>query len=198
MNTNYLEVFGGLPSNLKIIINKINDESIELIYPKKKFSFATIYSIIMSLAFIGFTGFWTYLSFQGPFFLPFFSIPFWIAGVKLLIGVIVFTFETQTLTVCKSSIIFKRELFGSKKITELKIENIQSVYLECLSSNIFTMLKSYRLLFLFQTRQRKGTITLPAIESYGEPIFFFENVSEDEQELITNTLDNFIRQVKTT
>lgn len=198
MNMNYLNIFSELPSNFKIIVNKINEDTIELICPKKKLSFITVYTFIFSLAFIGFTCFWTFGSFQAAFFLPLFSIPFWIGGIKLLKGVIVFAFETQILTICKNSITFKREVFDKKEVIEFRIENIQSVELDCLGANIFTLLKSYRILYLFQTRRRGGTLTLPAIKSHGQTVLFFENATDVEQKWITNTIDNFLKQLKTT
>jgi hypothetical protein len=182
------------PRGSKMIIKKGFDDSIELFYPKKGFTFSFVPQLFFIIFWFGFLCFWTYMAAQGSIIFAMFSIPFWIIGFGMFGGLINSILETQTLILSKTSLTLKKDRPIRPKRFDLKITDIQSIRLKPLKMNPFSLFGNFKVMMKMQKSLGMGGIEMPAIISGVETVYFFEDANDAEQEWVTTSLDYVIKR----
>jgi hypothetical protein len=183
------------PKGSLIEVERNNDDSMELLYPRKGFTFSMIPQLLFTIFWIGFISFWTFMASRSSLIFASFSIPFWFVGFGMVIGIINSIFEIQWLKITRSDLtLIKKRPIHPVKI-ELLIEDIQSIRMKTLKLNPFSMFGSYKYMFKMQNSFVSG-IELPAIISGVKTENFFENANDAEQEWVTTTLENVCKILK--
>lgn len=185
------------PNGTKISIKKWGDGSIELFYPKQGFKSSMIFPLTFSIIWISFIGFWTFMALKGDLLFALFSIPFWVIGFTMLIGLINSISETQTLILSKSVLTYKKDRPIRSSNFVASVNDIESIKLKNFKvTNPFSVFGNFKMMSKMQRSFGTGGLEMPAILTGAKTTYFFEDASDAEQEWVTATLDHIIKQHK--
>lgn len=176
----------------KISLSK-NDEDIEIVVPAKKFSASDIFPIFFALFWVGFLVFWTIGAAKGSILFALFSIPFWIMGTAMIIGLINSFDEDNVITIKREGIsLFKNRPINSKEYS-VKYSDIYSIKMGNLKfNNPLSMASNFRLM----SKLNMMGIQTPTLNFGNESINFFEQASEAEQDWIIRLLNIILKKYK--
>lgn len=127
------------PLGSLIELTKRYDGIVELNYPQKGFTASDIPTVFFALFWMIFISFWTFMASSAPGFFALFSIPFWIAGLGMWMGLINGIFETQSLQLARDQItLLKKRPIGTKTIT-YSLKEIVDIKMATLTTNSFSI-----------------------------------------------------------
>jgi hypothetical protein len=189
------------PESSRIQMKKGYRNNIELVMPRKGFSFSAVPGLLFSFIWLGFVAVWTLLASAGGVGFALFSIPFWIIGLLILGATVGSAFSTQTLVIDNNQLTFSRtQLFG-KKTRQFSIRDIDSIEISPVTNRLLKSLN--RPGTSAGVRVRKGDhmhntrpLLTPAIHSQGTVTHFFEHVNEEGQEWTVTFLGQFVQKIK--
>ena len=183
------------PKGAKIELTREFDDNFLIFMPKKGVSFSDIPLLFFCVFWLGFISFWTWGASQGSIFFAMFSIPFWLFGLFMLIGIINNISETQTIKVNRLSLtLIKSRPFNAKRY-EYDFKNIQSIKVAHMKASPFFAFSNPRYMWRLQWSFGAG-LTMPAIITGSGTRYFFEGANDAEQEWVTKFLDNKLRQAQ--
>lgn len=180
------------PNGSKIVISK-NEDSIEILLKAKKFGASDIFPVIFSLFWFGFVIFWTIGAAKGSIFFALFSIPFWIVGINMMVGIVNSLDEDHILTIKNTEIeLLKNRPINSKEY-HIEYSNIYSIKMSPMKfTNPFTMASNFRLMSKFNMMGMQ----MPTISFGDKTIIFFDQGSDAEQEWIVKFLNAVLKKNK--
>jgi hypothetical protein len=179
------------PYGSKISISKIDDK-FEIFLPSKKFSVSDIYPVAFSIFYIIILIFWTLGAMKTGSFLAFFSIPFWIVWIQLILGMVNSFDEDQIFTINKDGI----ELLINRPINRkeylMKYSEIYFIKMGGFRiNNPFALVNNFRLI---GSKFNIAGLQVPTINTGIKTIKFFELASDAEQEWIVRFLNAILRK----
>ena len=182
------------PSGSKITLRKVRRNEYEIFYPAKGFSTSIIPMIFFSLFWLGFIAFWTWGASQGSTFFALFSIPFWIVGIAMILGIVNSMRATQTIKITRQNIIIEKNRPLFSKNYSCYYNEIHSVKM---SSNSITPFNAFsNLSFNVKGYGNNKVILSPAILTGAKTIYFFEQANEAERDWIIKFLESLINDIK--
>ncbi len=190
-----LDEIGNPPKGSKISFQKIDDQ-IEIELPKKGFKVAQIGMLIFPLFWLGFISFWTWGAAQGSIVFALFSIPFWIVGIFMVIGILNTFLEKQKLKVGKSILVLEKKKIENDTSIEYTFDEIFSIDKQQVKMNGFGF-GNFKHFFRNPAQFQQG-LKYPAISTGTDTEFFFENASNAEQEWIIKFLNSWTKHHKRT
>ncbi len=183
------------PSGSKISMEKGYDRSFEFTYPKKGFSLSLIPLVLFALFWLGFISFWTWGAARGSVIFALFSIPFWLFGVNMIVGIINSVSEVQIITLSKYTLKVQRQRPIRPKSFETDLQNIQSIKMKGMKLNTFSAFGNIRCMMKMQ-RSFGTAVEVPAIITGQKTEYFFDDANDAEQEWIASTLDSLVKGMK--
>ena len=177
------------PIGSSIRITKELGDTTKLFVPKKGITASDIPQMLFTIFWLGFICFWTWGASQGSIFFALFSIPFWLVGFGMLIGLINSINETQTLTVSKSQLTFEKTRPINGRKLNFNLSEIQEIKMTHMKAGTFTAFSNPRYMWRLQ-RSFGAEILMPAIISGSGTEYFFETTNDAEQEWVTKYLSN--------
>jgi serine/threonine protein kinase len=103
------------PFGSQIILTK-NDDVLQIIFPSKGFYPALLFIGAFAIAWNSFIIFWTSIVLSAPFpgnlFFALFSLPFWAAGIGMVVNILYSLFGRERLRIDSQQISLTKELFG--------------------------------------------------------------------------------------
>jgi len=184
-----------LPLGANLQVRKSFENAIELYYPKRGFSMWSLPIGIFAIIWISFVAFWTWGASQASVLFAMFSIPFWLVGIAMIVGIINGASESQTIIIDRSILsLRKTRVFNPKTIT-VDINEIDSVSMKTPSANAFNMAGNIKN-FGKQANSNTAKFDVPTISSGIKDYSFFESATNIEQEWAVNFLQTVIEKIK--
>lgn len=183
------------PTGTKITFKKGFDDSIEFFYPKKGFTTSAIPKLIFIVFWLGFVSVWTWMASGASVVFAMFSIPFWLVGFGMLIGLIFSTSESQTLKISRTALTLERIRPFRSKIFKAPVKDIQSIRMQAPNHNSLSNISNAKVAFKTQRFNAIGGHKVPAIISGVKTEYFFESATTAEQEWVTSTLNAIIKKM---
>ncbi len=182
------------PTGSKIQFRKGMLDNVEMFVPEKGMSVKDTPILIFAIFWLSFVAFWTWGASQASVLFAMFSIPFWLVGITMLVGVVNSAKETQTVQIVGDRLILIKSRPIMPKTVEFRLAEVQAVRFTNFKGNPFSMLGNMKTM----NRQRYGNnvIEQPAIISGVRTEYFFENLNEVEQEWATAYLDAIVKKHK--
>lgn len=177
----------------EILISQGVNDKFEFSYPKKGFSVYQIPKLLFVLFWFAFIAFWTWGASQGSIFFALFSIPFWLAGFSMLIGIINDTNEIQIISIDRFRLEIKKIRPIFSKTYETNLEDIQSVKMQKVDMNKVSIFKDFN---LGSKMQYGFGMEFPAIITGGETEYFFEDANDAEQEWIIKMVGSLMQKTR--
>ena len=184
------------PRGSKIELTKEIGDNILIVMPKKRVTTSDISGLFFCVFWLGFVSFWTWSALQSSILFAMFSIPFWLIGLVMLVGIINNINETQTIEVSRSSLtLIKSRPFNSNEY-EYSFDDIQSIKMTHMQAGSFFGFSNLRYI---QRQQRflGAGLTTPTIITGLRTQYFFEWANDAEQEWVTKFLESKIRKSET-
>lgn len=177
-----------LPGNSKINIKESGIDKYEIEIPKTGFKAKHIYLTFFSIFWLAFITFWTFGAAQGSVFFALFSIPFWIVGLLMMKGLIISIFGTQKISIERDKILIIKDSPFSTKELEISYNELQSIELQPLLQNGFSVYKHMG---------NGGSFTnmntsLPTISYLTKEETIGESLSANDQKWLVNYLNEKI------
>lgn len=184
-----------MPTDSEIKVQRGLGNVTEIVLPAMGFKFTDLFMIVFGTFWVGFLIVWTSLAvFAGTFF-ALFSIPFWIAGVYIWMGVVRNITEVEIVKIDHTSItlIKKRPLFTKQK--QFVLGSIDSVKLTSPVAQSFQhpFRSSNYVICKERFNGLKGAQE-PAIVSGKETAYFFTRANTAEKEWIVYFLDTLLKK----
>jgi hypothetical protein len=158
---------------------------------------AVVPQLLFAIFWLGFISFWTWGASQGSIIFALFSIPFWLIGLNMIIGVINSANEIQVITLDKYRLTVKKVRPINAKVFETDVTEIQSIKMKAIKMNQFSPFKNFRYMIKMQ-RSFGAAVELPSIITGRKTEYFFDDANDAEQEWITSILDNLVKRIKST
>lgn len=183
------------PKGSAIEVTKEMGGAIKLFFPKKGVTASDIPLLLFTIFWLGFISFWTWGASQGSIIFALFSIPFWLVGFTMLIGLINSINETQTLTISKSQLTLEKTKPINGKRFEFNLDEIQDIKMTHMKTGPFSAFSNPRFMWRLQWSFGAGLV-LPAIMYGAGTVYFFESANDAEQDWVTKYLSIKVRQSK--
>jgi uncharacterized Fe-S cluster protein YjdI len=183
------------PKGSVIEMTKEMGDTVRLFIPKKGLTAADIPQLLFIIFWLGFICFWTLGASQGSILFAMFSIPFWLVGLTMLIGLINSINETQTLTVSKSKLTLVKTRPINGKRFDFNLADLQEIKMTHMKSGTFSFFSNPRSMSQNQSSFGAG-VEMPTIISGSGTEYFFESANDAEQDWVTKYLSNKVRQSK--
>jgi hypothetical protein len=178
------------PHNAKLQMQQGRYNSVELTLPSKGVDVSTVFAMLFAVFWLGFVSVWKVLASMGSIVFALFSIPFWFVGFMMLKNTINDIKEVHKVTFNNNEVTIEkhRPLFAQKEVIERA--NIKDVKME-------SILGIKNLSQSFKMKPRVNGIyntprEYPAIVTTNETHFFFENLSEAEQQWAVRLLKHVL------
>lgn len=169
-----------------------SDAVIEI--PRRAFGRGDIFRIGFVSFWLGFIAFWTLGASQGSIFFALFSLPFWAAGIYMLVSMINSLTERQRIRTSREEIAIQRIRPFFAKSHTIQYADIASVAVERrMPRNPGMSFRQWRQ-FGTGTSSDKDPIPLPTITHGTQKTFFAEEASEAEMTWLVNVLKAVIFQ----
>lgn len=182
------------PNGSKIILKKGLNDEIEFTYPKKGLTASLLPQLFFAIFWLSFVAFWSWGASQGSFFFALFSIPFWVIGISMIVGIVNSANEVQIVTINKNKLIVNKLRPIRPKLFETSLENIQTIKMKGLKMSPFSMFGNFRNMIKMQ-RSFGSAIEMPAIITGLKTEYFFDDANDAEQEWIVNILDRLVKKL---
>lgn len=193
MGTRISEITGGASSvqSDKIEVNEINHDLVEVYLKPEGFSSKMAGNIFFALFWNGFLVVWTTLALQDSLAFAAFSIPFWIVGLVLIVGVIVAFFGNQKIIIEKNRFILQKNVLFRRAHqiipynTLLSIENLRQLGAKKTAKLAASSSQDNGLL------SNTPTITY-TIDGKRKELMFAEHLDKNDREWLVNYLNEQI------
>jgi len=183
------------PSGSSILMTKGMNGLLELTLPKKGFTFSVIPKLLFSIFWLGFLSFWTWGASQASVLFALFSIPFWLVGLRMIVGVINSANEVQKISLNKSTLSIERIRPIRPQSFKTELNDIQAIKMKQVKMNPFAVLGDFRTMMRMQG-SFGSPVETPAIITGMKTEHFFEDANDAEQEWVTQLLQSLVKQIK--
>ena len=183
------------PKGSSVEVTKEMGDTVKVFFPKKGLTASAIPQLFFVVFWLGFICFWTFFASQGSGLFAMFSIPFWLVGFAMLIGLINSINETQTLTVSRSQVILEKKRPINAKRLEFDLRDIQEIKMSQLKAGPFSAFSNPGITWRHQSSSGAVPLT-PAIITGSGTAYFFETANDAEQDWVTKLLSNKVRQAR--
>ncbi|MCG8701149.1 MAG: hypothetical protein MI922_24055 [Bacteroidales bacterium] len=169
------------PFDTKFEMVTKSDNSFEFYYPQRSVAVSDAFFLVFMFCWLGFLGFWTYLTSQADYVFALLSVPFWVIGITLLLGFFNSFSETQSLILNEFGLtLYKNRLLNSKTY-EVDISDIQVIRMKTASFHALSIFNNFALAVRMQRSFAMGGVELPAIVTAIGTQYFFEYADDNEQ-----------------
>lgn len=182
------------PSGSRIEMSKDAEGNLQITLPKKGFAISVIPQLLFAIFWLGFISFWTWGASQASIIFAMFSIPFWIVGISMIIGIINSINEVQKISLNRSVMNIERIRPIRPKSIAIDLKSIQSIRMKAIKVNPFAMFGNFRRLSKMQS-SFGSPVETPAVIAGITTEHFFEDANDAEQEWVTTLLSNLVDQV---
>jgi len=183
------------PFGASIIVRKGYKNELELELPKKGFTASSIPQLLFAIFWLSFITFWTWGASQGSVIFALFSIPFWLIGIAMIVGLINSANERQIIKVDKYKLSIEKIRPIKSMFFEIENDKVVSIKMKNMELNQFSAFKNPSM--MFKMRGSFGnSIEYPAIITGIKTQYFFENANDAEQEWIVKLVDKIVNQNK--
>lgn len=188
-----VEVSAQPPVGSSINIERGFNRDITFSLPKSGFKAILIPQLLFSIFWLGFVAFWTWGASQGSIFFALFSIPFWVVGITMVVGIINQVNEKQVVTINKQSIKVEKRRPLKSIVFETNLANVQAVKFAPTKSTSLNFGNSFN-----QLRRSKtgygALFVAPAVITSKKTQHFFESLNEAEQDWVVQTINKELRK----
>ncbi len=184
-----------LPLGAKLQVRKSSENTIELYYPKRGFSIWSLPIGIFAVIWISFVAFWTWGASQASVLFALFSIPFWLVGIAMVIGLINGASESQTIIIDRTILLLKKSRVFNPKTITVDINEIDSISMKTPTTSTLNMSGNIKN-FGKQTNNSTVKFDVPTITSGIKDYIFFESATNIEQEWAVNFLQTVFVKIK--
>ena len=171
------------PQGSKIEFHEEFNGSTELTYPKKGLKIKQVPILLFAIVWLGFISFWTFLAAQGMPFFALFSIPFWLVGGGLILGIANSASEVEIITADRTMIRLEKKRLIRSKVEVLNWSEVHGIRMSKVKMSPFSAFSNFSRLSKMQNGMVMG-IESPGVLSASKTHYFFEDASEAEQEWI--------------
>lgn len=183
------------PADSGITMNSVDNDELLIELPKKGINASQIPTIAFALFWLLAIGFFTYISFGIDLLPVLFSIPFWLVGILMILGVIRGSQESQKITITKDAIKIEHSGLLKKSVSETKLNDIQEVLLANAPPVSFANYgKSIVSNFSAGQESKSSEKGIPTLLSYANSKTFFETTTEENQVWIVALLDDIVKK----
>lgn len=186
------DITGGASSvhSDKISVNRIKSDHTEIYLKPEGLSAKTLGTLFFATFWNGFLVFWTYMAAKGSYFFAAFSIPFWLVGLLMLVGIFTSVFGRQW-------IILKRDEFMIRKKVLFRTAQKIIPYRDLISIENSRQLGSKKTAKLLASSSADSgliskTPTITYDKSARKELMFGEHLSADDQEWLVNYMNETI------
>ena len=183
------------PNGSKISIQKGINGRMDLTLPKKGFTASQIPQLLFSIFWLSFIIFWTWGASQGSIIFAMFSIPFWLVGINMIIGIVNSANEIQNIYIDKYTLKIQRNRPIRSKTFQTKIGDIETIKMKGIKMNPLTMFGNFRQMMKMQS-SFGSPIEAPSVITGVKTEHFFEDANDAEQEWVTKLLDTIVKKMK--
>jgi hypothetical protein len=191
------------PIDSLITLEKKNDGTTALHFPKKGFSMADIPHLCMCIALMPFVFFATLAAIQADKFIAFIAIPLWLVDIGLWKGFLNSISETQIIYLIKDQVYLeKSSILGLKRLKYL-LDGTVSVRTKHLKTLPFGFSHPYgmfsEMTTMWKTPLRSGEgIDILAFVSDEKIDFFFERANDAEKKWVVRYVGGHIEKLRKT
>lgn len=178
------------PIGTRLIIEEKGMDRFKISIPSSGFTFNHLFPLVFSLFWISIITLWTVAGISDSLFFALFSVPFWIAGVFMVKGLIESITVKQTLSINREILLFERKSAFGTTTWEIPYHELNSIDLAPMSAQM-NPFKAYKLL-ASGVSQFKMMGNLPTISYLTKEITFAEQVSNAEQRYLVDFLNERI------
>lgn len=183
------------PSGSKILFVKGLNGSVEYILPKKGITASTIPQLLFVSVWLGFIFFWTFQASKSSNTFALFSIPFWIVGISMIVGIINSAWEVQIIKLSQYKLTVERKRPILPKLFETDLKDVLSIKMKALKMSPLTGMSNFRHLLKMQ-KSYGAAPEIPAIITGRKTEYFFDDANDAEQEWITRILSRLLKQLQ--
>lgn len=177
-----------VPTASKIEFSQAADKSLTLYHPPAGWSWVHIFLIPFVVFWVGFVGFWTYMSLKIAYLISLFSIPFWYVGLAMAKGVINGIYGWEQVKVNRQGIeLTKGRGKRIRSRTLIPLADIQEIRLVYRTKDQIRTSESFSNLKIERTHARDSAV-VPAIITQEEEHYFFDMANSKEQDWLLDLL----------
>ncbi len=118
------------PQNSRIEATRFTDSIVEIDIPREGFSKEMTFPLLFAFFWLAFVAFWTVGAASASIVFALFSIPFWMAGVSMMRGLLSTIFERQRIELNGNKMKIKTAGLLKESIQEINLDEVKSVKLE--------------------------------------------------------------------
>ena len=178
------------PAGSKILMERGLNSQMTWTLPKRGFSLGLVPQLVFATFWLGFVAVWTTLASFASILFAMFSIPFWIVGIVMVVNMINAAFESQRITLNKSTLRIDRLRPVKSKSVSIALDGIQSIKLTAKGLN------SNNLKTIGNVQSGFSSSEIPAVITGSKTEYFFEKASGAEQKWVTRLLDGLVREMR--
>lgn len=175
----------------KIIVEETrNQQSLVTIKPEG-FSSKLAGTLFFALFWNGFIAFWTTMALTASVFFAAFSIPFWLVGIGLILGIINSVFGSQEILIRDNDLVIRKRTFYSKGETIIPYKNLISIEKK---SHLAMKNRTRNSLKLVKSSSFDSGFTseTPVITFNKGDLFIGEHLSDSDKEWLVDYLNEKI------
>lgn len=189
-----------LPEGSRLQLKKGHRNNIELLMPRKGFTRSSLPGVLFSGFWLGFVALWTTFTYFGDRSMALYSIPFWIAGLLMLKGVIIGARSIQKISIDSHYLTVERWGVVGRKKKVFPISEVESIEMAALKRTPFSYFQTgsqpVRVSTGNASYSRHTPLYLPTLYSADDAMQFFEQADKKSQEWAVAFLDKFVKTVK--
>ena len=180
------------PPGSKIEITKGFGGEVEIDLQKNGFTPKTIPLLIFSVFWMGFITFWTVGASKASIIFAAFSIPFWIVGVLLILGIVKSVTGSQHITLNRQNFsLVKKSIIGKKTFNCAIVEILAINKSKPLKKHLFAAYEN-----IGNNQRQGGNTNTPHLVAAGQSISFFESANTEAQDWIVAYLNKEFKHLK--
>lgn len=186
-----------LPKDSLIRVERAIGNATEIILPAMGFQPTDLFMIIFGTFWVGFLVVWTSFAAFASVYFALFSIPFWIAGIFIWMGVVRNITEVEIVRIDHASItvVKKRPIFIKQK--QFALGRIDAVKLTSpIAQHIQHPFRSSNYVIGRERFSGPKGAQEPAIVSGNETVYFFARATTAEKQWIVYFLDTLVEKYK--
>jgi hypothetical protein len=178
-----------VPAGSKFRISQGADKSLKLYYPPIGWQWIHLFIIPFMLFWLGFVGFWTFMSLKVSYLMALFSLPFWFVGLSMLKGLYLNIRGWEQIGMSKDSLSYSSGHGSFSKTRTIPLNDVVELALHYTSDKNKRVSDGIQRM-KYDPKKKRSVDRQPAIVLLDEKIFFFEAASDPEQDWIIALLND--------
>jgi|GEM_PF-6177516 len=180
-----------IQSSSKIVVEETkNQQSLVTIKPEG-LSSKLFFMLFFAAFWNGFLVVWTTLALSASVLFAAFSIPFWLVGIGILMGIISSLFGVQEFIIRENDLIVRKRIPFNKGETIIAYKDLISIEKKSHLATESKTINSFRMIASSSTDSGLLTQT-PVITHKNGTLFFGEHLSNNDKEWLVNYLNDKI------